>query len=117
MMNTFIQSGLVDPRAYEGLTDWLAPRRKEDGISFLTAVSAIYSKRGVFSMGLHRKVEAGEFRYVVEEKIPLDLSLDDYRGARQIQALFNKSTWIDLGYNPLLEGVKAFLSYLMKKNP
>lgn len=108
-MNTFIQSGLIDPMAYKGQTDWLAPRRKEDGMSFLTAVSAIYSKRGVFSMGLHRKVESGEFRNVVEEKVPLDLSLDDYRGARQIQALLNKSSWLDLGYNPLLEGVNAFL--------
>lgn len=113
-MNTFIESGLVDPKAYIGLTDWLAPRWKEDGLSFLSMVSAIYAKSGVFSMGLHRKVEAGEFRAVVEEKVPLDLSLDDYRGARQIQALFNKSTWVDLGYNPLLEGVKSFIKAELK---
>jgi hypothetical protein len=108
-MNTFIESGLVDPKAYKGLTDWLAPRQYKDALSFVTAVSAIYSKRGVFSMGLHKLVEAGEFRAVVECKVPTDLSLDDYRGSRQIQALFNKSAWIDLGYNPLLEGVNAFL--------
>jgi hypothetical protein len=113
-MNTFIESGLVDPKAYSGLTDWLAPRLQKDGLSFVAMVSAIYSKSGVFSMGLHRKVESGEFRAVVEEKIPLDLELEDYRGARQIQALFNKSSWIDLGYNPLLEGVKAFLKAEIK---
>jgi hypothetical protein len=77
-------------------------------------VSAIYSKSGVFSASLHRKVETGEYRDVVETKIPLDLSLDDYRAARQIQALFNKSTWISLGYNPLLEGVKSFLKAELK---
>lgn len=113
-MNTFIESGLVDPEAYRGRTDWLAPRQGNDGISFLTAVSAIYSKKGVFSMGLHRKVESGEFRAIVEEKVPTDLDLEDYRGARQIQALFNKSAWLDLGYNPLLEGVKSFLKAEIK---
>lgn len=113
-MDTFIKSGLVNPEAYEGLTDWLSPRWQDDSKSFLAMVSAIYSKCGVFSMGLHRKVEAHEFRAIVETKIPLDLDLDDYRGARQIQALFNKSTWLDLGYNPLLEGVNAFIRAELK---
>lgn len=108
-MDTFIKSGVVDGRAYEGLTHWLAPRWKDDGLSFLSMVSAILSKSGSFSADLHRKVEHGELREVVETKVPLDLSLEDYRGARQIQALFNKSTWISLGYDPLLEGVKSFL--------
>jgi len=83
-------------------------------MSFLLAVSSIYSKSGEFSLALHRKVEAGEFRDVVEVKVPTDLGLEDYRGARQIQALFNKSTWLELGFNPLLEGVKAFLKAEIK---
>jgi hypothetical protein len=77
-------------------------------------VSAIYSKSGIFSADLHRKVESGDFRAVVEVKVPTDLDLDDYRGARQIQALFNKSQWLSLGYNPLLEGVNAFLRAELK---
>lgn len=113
-MDTFIKSGRVDPAGYEGLTDWLAPRQEKEQLLFLTDVSAVYSKSGVFSERLHRMMENGEFRAIVEEKVPLDLQLDDYRGARQIQALLSKNPWVDLGYNPLLEGVKAFLKAELK---
>lgn len=113
-MNKYIESGRVDPKTYEGLTDWLAPRWKEDSMSFLSMVSSVLSKCGSHSSYLHRRVEAGLLREVVEEKIPLDLPLDDYRAARQIQALFNKSTWLDLGYDPLLAGVTAFVKAEVK---
>jgi hypothetical protein len=108
-MKSIIDSGLVNQEDLECLTDWLSPRSKKHSIMFLSMVSAIYSKNGEYSSCLHKLVEAGDFRGVVESQIPTDLALDDYRGARQIHALFSKSKWVDLGYNPLLEGVKAFL--------
>lgn len=109
-MNRFIESGLIDSSLYRDQTSWLSPRRGEDGKRFLAEVSSILSKRGEFSSQLHTLVASDKLRELIEIDIPvMGLTLDDYRAARQIQALFSKQCWIDLGFNPLLEGVKAFL--------
>jgi hypothetical protein len=88
---------------------WTSPRERDVAMTFLAQVSAIYSTNGECSALLDKLVDAGEFRSVVEYEVPTGISLEDYIGARQIQGLFSKNPWIDLGYNPLLEGVKAFI--------
>jgi hypothetical protein len=109
-MKRLIESGKSDPLAYKGNTDWLSPRSQEDSIVFLREVSSIYSSKGEYSLHLDNLVQAGRFREVVEFDIPSQgVELEDFRGATQIRALFSKNTWVDLGYNPLLEGVKSFL--------
>lgn len=109
-MNKLIESGKSDPLSYRGKTDWLSPRTKEDSLSFLMQVSSIYSNKGGISSYLDQLVQSGKFREVVDFDIPSQgIELEDFRGATQIRALFSKNTWVDLGYDPLLEGVKSFL--------
>jgi hypothetical protein len=108
-MNHLIESGAVDPRAYEDLTGWLCPRWEEDAKAFLLEVATVLKTRGSCSKQLAEMADCGKLREIVDFEIPLDLELDDYRASRQIQALFNKQCWINLGYDPLLEGVKAFI--------
>lgn len=96
-------------RASQARTDWVSPRSQADALALLCEVSAIYSKKGEYAQMLDSLVQSGSYRMVLEDEVPTSLPLEDYRASRQIQALFSKNTWIDLGYNPLLEGVKAFL--------
>jgi hypothetical protein len=107
MKNT--DSGSVGPVLKKHRVDWLSPRAEDDAMSFLHAVSSIYSNKGEYSRHLNSLVEKGSYRDVVEFSVPVDAELEDFRGARQIQGLFSKNPWVDLGYNPLLEGVKAFI--------
>jgi len=88
---------------------WTSPRDKKAAMVFLCQVSALYSKNGECSALLDSLVQAGELRSVVDYEIPTGISLDDFIGARQIQGLFSKNPWIEIGYNPLLEGVKSFI--------
>jgi hypothetical protein len=89
--------------------DWVTPRPMEEALAFLGQVSSIYSKSGLLSAELHSLVDEGKLLEVVNYRIPTDIDVNDYRGARQIQALFSKQCWIDLGLDPLHEGVKAFI--------
>jgi hypothetical protein len=78
-------------------------------LQFVLEVSAIYAKCGEHSSFLDQKVQAGEYREVVDYVVPTGTTLEDFRGARQIQALLSKQTFVSLGCDPLLEGVKAFI--------
>jgi hypothetical protein len=56
-------------------------------------------------------MQEGNYRGVVEFKFDYmaAFTVDDFRNARQIQALLSKQDWLDLGYNPKSVGEEAFM--------
>jgi hypothetical protein len=87
---------------------WIYPLSKDVDTTFCTAVTGELSKCGPWSEELFRFVVQGRIREVIEFDIPVEgIGLDDYRGATQIKALFQKNGDLSLGYNPLKAAVEA----------
>jgi len=86
---------------------FIYPLTKSVDTTFSLAVAAELSKCGPWSEQLFQLVVQGRIVEVIDAHIPLDVGLDDYRGATQIKALFSKNGDLDLGFNPLKAGVEA----------
>jgi len=89
---------------------WIYPLTKEADSAFCSLVAAELRSHGVYSDYMSELVHAGEFRKIVELKVPKDLDLTDYRGSTLIQALYSKNSDLDLGFNPLKAAVEAAIA-------
>ncbi len=90
---------------------WIYPLTKDADTAFCTLVAAELRSNGVYSDYMSELVHAGKYRDVVLANVPKqDITLDDYRGATQIQALFSKNCDLDLGFNPLKAAVEAAIA-------
>lgn len=93
-----------------GQVDWLSPRSPKASMAFISEISSVCSRKGAYSRHLDSLLQNGKLRDVIEFNVPFEgIELDDYRAARQIQGLLSKNPWVDLGFNPLREGVLAFI--------
>lgn len=88
---------------------WNEPMHSAEALKLLAEVSDICSKMGPESLRLHRLVEAERFLDVIDAPLNPEWGRDDYLGAAQIQALYKKCAWLDLGLDPLKAGLSAFL--------
>ena len=86
---------------------WICPLPKDADSAFCSSVIAELSKSGPYSEFLRELYEKGALREIVEFDVPRDIGLDDFRGATQIRALFQKNRDLDLGFNPLRAAVEA----------
>lgn len=89
---------------------FIYPLTKEADTAFCSLVAAELRSSGVYSDYMSAMVHAGEYRKIVDLKIPKDLDLVDYRGAAMIQALYSKNLDMDLGYDPLKAAVEAAIA-------
>jgi hypothetical protein len=99
-------------RGYPRKVDWTSKRSPMESLDFIRAVSSwLATRSGTLTGQLNQLVQEGKYREVVDFHIDYtgDFSTDDFRDARQIQALFSKQTWMDLGYSPEEKGVEAFM--------
>lgn len=87
---------------------WIYPLSKDVDTTFCLAVTAVLSKSGPYSAHLGELVVKGRLVEVIEYKIPVSgISLEDFRSATQIRALFQKNKDLDLGFNPRKAAVEA----------
>jgi len=92
------------------LVDWLSPRDPKASLAFIHDIAECCCRLGgQHSAHLYGLVQNGSFRDVLGYSVPTDADLEDYRYAVQIQGLLKKNPWVDLGFNPLREGVLAFV--------
>jgi hypothetical protein len=90
---------------------FICPMTKEADLAFCSLVAASLRSSGVYSDYMSELVHAGKYREVVLASVPkTGISIQDYRGATQIQALFSKNADLDLGFNPLKAGVEAAIA-------
>jgi hypothetical protein len=97
---------------YPRQVDWISKRCPAESLDFVRAVSSWLAKAGgPLTESLNKLLQEGDYRAVVDFQIDYteDFTLDDFRYARQVQALLSKQTWLDLGYQPELKGVEAFM--------
>jgi len=92
------------------LIDWLSPRDYKTSLVFIHDIAEkCRHLGGIHSAHLYDLVQNGKYREVVDYRVPFGADLEDYRYAVQIQGLLKKNPWVDLGFNPLREGVLAFI--------
>jgi hypothetical protein len=87
--------------------DWLQHRSSAEQFRFVEEVSQALASRGPLSASFNELVARKRFKDLVDKKIDYmeEFSVDDLRGARQIQALFSKQEQDWFGYGANMEQV------------
>lgn len=97
-----------DPRpqgkflGYPRNVDWVSKRSPNESYDFIKAVSNLLAKPELtLACTLNKLLQEGKIRELVDFKIDYTTGnqVRDYLCARQIQALFSKQDWFDIGYD------------------
>jgi hypothetical protein len=89
--------------------DWISPLPIDDCKKVIKEVSNVLSKRGPVARFLDSFVQSEKWREVIEFDIRKDIELSDFVAATQVRALVQKQDFLNLGYDPMMEGMKSFI--------
>lgn len=93
--------------------DWIQHKGPADTLVFVREVSELLAKNGPLSATLNKWMVEGNFKAIVDYEFDYSdsMTIDDLRGARQIQALLSKQEkdWFGYGANQEQVGYQKFV--------